>query len=54
MEQERSLEQFSDLIRDQQSQIDLLRKQLDLLEQKLSKHEQPDDAGSGQERPPHY
>ncbi len=54
MEHERLLEQFSDLIRNQQTRIDGLEKQLLLLQQKLSHYEQPEESGSGEERPPHY
>ena len=54
MEHERLLEQYSDLFRDQQRQIDLLKVTIEKLELKLSKYEH-DGAGSEHaERPPHY
>ncbi len=54
MEHERLLEQYSDLLRDQQQQIDLLKGQLGLLDQKLTKYEDSGEVSPHAERPPHY
>lgn len=54
MEHERLLEQYSDLLRDQQQQIDLLKGQLKLLDQKLTKYEDSGEVSLHVERPPHY
>jgi len=54
MEHERLLEQYSDLLRDQQQQIDLLKGQLKLLDQKLTKYEDSGEVSLHAERPPHY
>ncbi|MGB5708654.1 MAG: SlyX family protein [Arenicellales bacterium] len=54
MEHEHLLEQYSDLFRDQQQQIDLLKGQLKLLDQKLTKYEDSGEVSLHAERPPHY
>lgn len=56
MEQQQTIDQYSDLIRDQQNQLDLLRQRIALLEQKISQHDQSINPGQGQqhEPPPHY
>ena len=53
-EQEALLEQYSDLFRDQQKQIDQLKAQIELIELKLSRYESGGDVDSGNEVPPHY
>ena len=53
-EHERLLEQYSDLIQDQQAQIDRLRQKLELLEQKLEAGNSPATDGPADEPPPHY
>ena len=53
-EHERLLEQFSDLLQDQQSQIDRLRQKLERLEQRLSENDGPGSGLAADERPPHY
>ena len=54
MEHERLLEQYSDLFRDQQRQIDALKAGVEKLELKLSKYEQDSGHSVHDERPPHY
>lgn len=54
MEHERLLEQYSDLFRDQQRQIDALKASIENLELKLSKYEQDSGHPTDDERPPHY
>ncbi|MBX2884982.1 MAG: SlyX family protein [Granulosicoccus sp.] len=53
-EQELLLEQYSDLIRDQQKQLDQLSHKIEMLELKLSKYQQPDEYDSSDQVPPHY
>lgn len=54
MEHERLLEQYSDLFRDQQRQIDLLKGTIEKLELKLSNYEHDGSDSEHAERPPHY
>lgn len=56
MEQQQTIDQYSDLIRDQQNQLDLLCQRIALLEQKISRHDQSINPEQGQqhEPPPHY
>ncbi|MGI9318533.1 MAG: SlyX family protein [bacterium] len=54
MEHEKLLEQYSDLIHDQQRQIDQLITRIERLELKLSKYEHNDTVSQQDERPPHY
>jgi len=54
MEQEKTIETYSDLLRDHQAQIDALRLRLELIEQKLSKHDEVSEAAAQHEPPPHY
>lgn len=54
MEHERLLEQYSDLFRDQQRQIDLLKLTIEKLELKLSKYEHDGPSSEHAEQPPHY
>ena len=54
MEHEQVIEQYSDLLRDQQGQMDRLHKRIELLEQKLSKYEEPGESTHHNELPPHY
>ena len=54
MEHEQTIETYSTLLQDQQTQIDTLKARLELIEQKLSKY---DDVGAEvvqNEKPPHY
>ena len=53
-EHERMLDQFSDLIQDQQAQIDRLKEKLERLEQKLAAREEPGTDPLADEPPPHY
>ncbi|MDH3589981.1 MAG: SlyX family protein [Gammaproteobacteria bacterium] len=53
-EHERLLEQFSELLQDQQSQIDRLKHKLERLEQRLSESDEPGTDLSADEPPPHY
>jgi len=53
-EHERLLEHFSDLIQDQQGQIDRIRQKLQRLEQKLSAGDGLRTDLSADEPPPHY
>jgi uncharacterized coiled-coil protein SlyX len=58
MEQERTIEQLSDLLVDHQAQIDRLQNRIELLEQKLSKyaagHGEGNEPPEQNEKPPHY
>lgn len=54
MDHEQVIEQYSDLLCNQQSQIDELRKQIDLLQKKLSKYDEIAEPLPSSERPPHY
>lgn len=54
MDQERTLDQFGDLLRDQQAQITKLEQRLQMLEQKLSKYAETADVQEHHEPPPHY
>lgn len=54
MEHERLLEQYSDLFRDHQQQIDLLKVTIEKLELKLSNYEHDGSGSEHAERPPHY
>ena len=53
-EHELLLDQFSDLIHDQQAQIDRLKQKLERLEQKLSANDEPGTDSIADEPPPHY
>ena len=53
-EHERLLDQFSDMIQDQQAQIDRLKQKLERLEQKLSANDAPGTDPMADEPPPHY
>ena len=53
-EQELLLEQYSDLIRDQQKQLDQLSHKIEMLELKISKYQQVDEFDTSNEVPPHY
>ena len=54
MEHERLLEHYSDLMLDQQSQIDTLKKRIRRLELRLEKDETVDEPGRHHQPPPHY
>jgi uncharacterized coiled-coil protein SlyX len=54
MEQEKTIETYSDLLRDHQAQIDALQLRLELIEQKLSKHDEVSETAARHELPPHY
>lgn len=54
MDHERTIEQFGDLLRDQQAQITKLESRLQQLEQKLSKYAATADVLEQHEPPPHY
>lgn len=53
-EQERIIDQFGDLLRDQQSQIARLKQQIQSLEQKMSKYAESPEVSNEPETPPHY
>jgi len=53
-EQELLLEQYSDLIRGQQKQLDQLSQKMQLLELRLSRFQETGEFDSGNEVPPHY
>ena len=54
MDQERVIEQYSDLFQDHQRQLDELNKKVDMLKQKLAKYEEAPEELPANERPPHY
>lgn len=53
-EQELVLEQYGELFRDQQRQLDRLLQRIELMEQKLLKYQEPGDYSEEPEIPPHY
>ena len=53
-EQEAMLEQYSDLIRDQQEQIARLADKIEMIELKLSRYQETVGEDPGDEVPPHY
>lgn len=54
MDHERTIEQFGDLLRDQQAQMTKLESRLEMLEQKLSKYAESTAVADQDEIPPHY
>lgn len=53
-EHERLLDQFSDIIQDQQTQLDHLKQKLKSLERRLSQDDEPGPDLIADEPPPHY
>ena len=54
MDHEQTIEVYSQLLKDHQSQIDQLRLQLERIEQKLSKYEELGGDSESDQIPPHY
>lgn len=53
-EHERLLDQFSDLLQDQQAQIDRLKQKIASLERRLAQNDEPGTDPTADEPPPHY
>ena len=54
MEQESTLEKFSEVLQDQQAQLIELNRQLTILKNKLSKYEAGEGSDTPDPPPPHY